>query len=214
VSTELSTELSAIDAIGSARSMRWFTDKPVARELLEKLVWAGTRASNPANTQPWYFVIVQDAARKRALRDAMIRESTGMTGPVPDDPDLDRQIPAEPSQRRSALGSKNALEQLHRVPAIIFICATNNYPAGAPQADKAYSAMFAAGQNMLVAARALGLGAAFTTFHQKAEGTVRAELGIPDSDLIGVTMPVGQPARPFGPVTRRPVDEVIRWDHY
>jgi nitroreductase len=206
--------VSAFEAIASARSMRWFTSDPVDRALVEKLIWAGTRASSPNNTQPWYFVVVREPSVKRELRDAMIRESAGMAGPIPESPNLERAIPDDPVQRRTALGAKNLLESLHRIPVLIFICATNTCPSAAePQIEYAYSAMFAAAQNMLVAARALGLGAAFTTLHEKAEGTVRQLMRIPGGDLIGVTMPVGWPGRPFGPVTRRPLPDVIRWGH-
>jgi nitroreductase len=45
-----------------------------------------------------------------------------------------------------------------------------------------------------------------------AETEIREILRIPDDRLLGVTMPLGWPARPFGPVTRRPVSEVIHYD--
>jgi nitroreductase len=77
-----------------------------------------------------------------------------------------------------------------------------------------YSAMHAAAQNAVVAARALGLGAAFTTLHGTAEPAIREILGIPEDRTIGVTIPLGWPDRPFGPVARRPLEEVVHRDHW
>ena len=55
--------------------------------------------------------------------------------------------------------------------------------------------MYSAAQNLLVAARALGLGAAFTMLHTLAEPAIRQLLAIPDEITIAVTMPVGRPSR-------------------
>jgi nitroreductase len=74
------------------------------------------------------------------------------------------------------------------------------------------SAGYAAAQNLLVAARSLGLGASFTTLHALADAEVRALVGIPDDVEIVCTMPVGWPARPFGEVVRRPLAEVVHRD--
>jgi nitroreductase len=77
-----------------------------------------------------------------------------------------------------------------------------------------WTALYPAAQNLLVAARALGLGAAFTLLHQSAEAVVRTELGLPDDMLIAATIPVGFPVSLPGAVRRRPVEEVLfrnRW---
>lgn len=199
-----------LDVLGSARSMRWLSDEPVERKLLERLIWAGTRASSPNNTQHWDFVVVTDAETKRRVRSAIIEQSSAAAT----ESGVTFELPADPVQRRTALGAQNLMSRMDAAPAIIFICGANLYPEGAPVLEWAYSALYAAGQNMLVAARALGLGAAFTTFHQQAQPQIHEILGIPDDRIIGVTMPVGWPARRFGPVTRRPIADVLHWDRW
>ena len=72
--------------------------------------------------------------------------------------------------------------------------------------------MYSAAQNLLVAARALGLGAASTMLHTLAEPAIRELLAIPDDITIGVTTPAGRPARPFSPIVRKPVAEVVHYD--
>lgn len=209
---EMQGDESVLDIMGSARSMRWFREDPVDAELLDRLVWAGTRASSPGNSQGWDFIVVTAPEVKQNLQRAMAAAYpfTNDAGQAQGAPPL----PDNPTDRRTVLGAHNVITTLHRVPAIIFVCGADIYPAAAPKIEWAYSAVFAAAQNMIVAARAMGLGAAFTTFHVLAEAEVREILGIPDDRFIGVTMPVGWPARPFGPVTRRPTAEVTHRDHW
>lgn len=64
----------------------------------------------------------------------------------------------------------------------------------------------------LLAARALGLGAAMTTFQMANEQAIKDRFGVPENVSIGATIPVGYPKGRFGPVTRKPVEEVIHWN--
>ena len=57
--------MDVFEAMGSAVSMRWLKPDPVPDELVERLIWAATRASNPGNVQPWDFVVVRDQATRR-----------------------------------------------------------------------------------------------------------------------------------------------------
>jgi nitroreductase len=193
-----------LDAMTSARSMRWFTADPVPDDLIDKVVWAGTRASSPNNTQAWDFVVVTDPTVREQIAEAI--------GTPPASAWAD--LPADPSARATVLGSRNLLENLADVPAIVFVCGSNTFPEQAPVLEWAYSAMFAAAQNMLVAARSMGLGAAFTALHRAAEPKLRTLLAIPDDRLVGVLMPIGWPGRPFGPVRRKPLQEVIHRDRW
>lgn len=191
-----------LEAMGSARSMRYFRTDPVPDALVEKVVWAGTRASSANNSQPWDFVVVQSAEVRARLGALFAPLASAEVA----------QSVQESSARRTVAGAMNLLATLSDVPVVIFVCGRNNYPQQAPDLAFMYSAVYAAAQNMLVAARALGLGAAFTTIHRFAEPDVRAILAIPDECHIAVTMPLGWPARPFGPLTRRPVEEVLHHD--
>jgi nitroreductase len=83
------------------------------------------------------------------------------------------------------------------------------YPPAAPREQFTWSALYPAAQNILVAARALGLGTTFTTLQTVAEPTVRQVLGIPDTVKIAAAIPLGWPAAAFGPVKRRPVEDFV-----
>ena len=69
-------------------------------------------------------------------------------------------------------------------------------------------------QNLLLAARALGLGAVPTTLPLIDRGAVQELLGLPKTVVPLALIPVGHPLGNFGPVVRRPVDEVLHWDRW
>jgi len=99
---------------------------------------------------------------------------------------------AGPSRaRRMVLGGLTAVEQRSEAASI--------YPAI---------------QNLLLAARARGLAATMTTWHLIAEADVKEILDIPNDVRTYALVPIGWPLGHFGPVSRRPPDEVIRRDHW
>jgi nitroreductase len=106
------------------------------------------------------------------------------------------------------------VEHLADAPVLVFICGNNVYPPDDPQEHMMYSAVFAAAQNLMVAARALGLGAAYTTFQLRCEAPIKQRLGIPEQTRICVTIPVGWPGRPYGELTRKPLEAVVHTDRW
>jgi nitroreductase len=203
---EGSSDTSAIvlEVLGTARAVRYFTPEPVPAEVVEQLVWAATRAPSPENSQDWAFICVDD----RAILERIQAETRALA------PVLAEKQRQDPEAARTLAGASHLATNLAEVPLVIFVCGRLAYPPHAPREQMAWTALYPAAQNLLVAARALGLGAAFTLLHQSAEAVVRAELGLPDEMLIAATIPVGFPASAPGPVRRRPVGEVLfknRW---
>ncbi len=76
------------------------------------------------------------------------------------------------------------------------------------------ASIYPAIQNLLLAARARGLAATMTTWHLFAEADVKQILEIPNNVRTYALIPIGWPLGRFGPVTRRPPDEVIRREHW
>jgi nitroreductase len=193
------------EVIGTCRAMRWLKPDPVSVELVDKVLWAATRAPSPGNSQGWDFVVVDDPALKErigtAVRDAMAAAVAAMPRP-------DR------TMRLMLDGTAHLLETLSAAPVLIFVCGPVCYPPNNPQERFTWSALYPAAQNILLAARALGLGTVFTTLQGVAEPTIRETLGIPADIRIGATIPMGWPAAKFGPVNRQPVESFVhrnRW---
>ena len=195
-----------LDVIGTCRAMRWLRPDPLPDELVERLIWAATRAPSPGNTQDWDFVLVDDANPKRRIADAIGAAMSARVAAM-DRPDRTTRLMLD--------GTAHLIDTFAEAPLLVFVCGAVRYPARQPDERMTWSALYPAAQNLLVAARALGLGAVFTTLHFPAEPAVREVLAIPDDVRIAATIPVGWPAAKFGPVNRRPVADVIhrnRWE--
>jgi len=78
-----------------------------------------------------------------------------------------------------------------------------------------YGSIFPAVQNLLLAARAIGLGATLTTLPLWSRTQARRTLGLPGNVTPCAVVPLGWPLRGgYGPTTRRPVREIVHVDHY
>ena len=175
-------------------------------ELVDRLVWAATRAPSPGNTQNWDFVVVDDPAAKQRIGDA-VHAAMAPAVAAMERPDRTTRLMLD--------GTANLIATFAEAPVVVFVCGTVAYPPRRPDEQMTWSALYPASQNLILAARALGLGSVFTTLHRPAEPVVREVLGLPDDVRIAATIPIGWPARPFGPVNRRPVADVIhrnRWE--
>jgi nitroreductase len=195
--------MNTLDAMGSARAMRYFRTDPVPHELVAKLTWAATRAGSAHNSEPWDIVVVRKPDVRAAI-GAAVAEAVRVADPLPE--------PESETDRRIDAGVRNLIAHMGEAPVLVVICARNCYPHGAPDEKFMWSAIGGAAQNMIVAARDLGLGVTPTMFHLLAEPEIREILRVPDDRTIGFTAVVGWPARPFGPLARRPLDEVVHDD--
>ena len=198
--------MDAITAMETCRAMRYLRPEPVSDAVLRRLVYAATRAPSPGNSQGWDFVIARDPATRRRIT-AVLKPALAPILPEPS--------PTAPRSQRLMLdGVRHLAERLGDVPAWIFVCGRPVYPPNAPSEAWISSAVLPAAQNLIVAARALGLGTVFTAFHTLVEPELRKVLELPDDARIGVTIPLGWPAAEFGPVARKPVDAVLHWEHW
>ena len=196
------------DLVSNVRAMRRLKPDPVPLALIQKILEAGVQAPSGMNLQPWAFVLIQDETRKawfaerytaaiesrfKLSRDAIERGNTGN----------DRTLQALIYQ----------MEHLHECPVILLVCGKRDWPFKVAEEDRVglappnYGAVYPCVQNILLAARAVGLGAALTTMHQVFEDELHAHFQIPQDYGVVVTMPIGWPMGKFGPVRRRPASE-------
>ena len=80
--------------------------------------------------------------------------------------------------------------------------------------QSAYASIFPAVQNLMLAARGLGLGSTLTTLHFAGETEIRALLGIPSHIHIAALIPLGYPLSPFRPTKRKPIGQVLHYDRW
>ncbi len=198
------------------RPMRRLKPDPVPDALLERVLDAGTWAPNSLNSQPYRFLVIRDPDSKRFFAeryDRAIKE--GFAGL-----ELD---PADASPRaRNIRTAMSFGGRMADVPVLLVICGKRDWPFAVPPearngvAPPSYGSVYPCVQNILLACRAVGLGASLTTMHQVFEDELLTHWAIPDDHGIVAVLPVGFPQGRFGPVGRRPSRELTfheRWGH-
>jgi len=197
--------MDVIEAMETCRAIRYLKPDPVPQALIERVIYAATRASSPGNSQGWDFVVLRDPAAKAKLGPVLRERLLPLVQGMPNTPG---------SVSRMITGAQHLLQAFEQVPVWIIVCGRKVYPPGAATDQMVDAALYPAAQNLIVAARSLGLGTTFTTFQVATENEMRKVLGIPDDASIAVCIALGYPDRPFGPVKRKPVSEVIHWDRW
>lgn len=197
----MTDEIGLFEAIHTQRAIRYFKPDPVPRELLDKILEAASKAPSGTNRQMWHFVIVQDAELRRKLADFYRR--AGRTAL----PNLQWLADVNPRILRSAT---HLVEHMDDAPVLLLACIEHGGSTNLTTGSSIYPAV----QNILLAARGLGLASALTTFHKQYEDEVKALLGIPDNVETAALLPIGYPAEGarYGPTRRKPMDEVTHWD--
>lgn len=196
------------EVIGTQRAMRRLKPDPVPDELIKKLIWAATRAPSGGNRQGWRYMVISDPAKKKQIQEwyheAWSKVVASGYGNRPDLP------PEEAASNDRVMRSATYLaEHMHEAPVLILACALTGAGGGDITAG---SSIYPGVQNLMLAARALGLGTALTTVHRARQDDVRKLLGIPDSVETAALIPVGWPRGKFGSGFRKPVEEVTYYD--
>lgn len=198
--------MDTLEAMETCRAMRHLRPDPVPDDLLERVLHAATRAPSPGNSQGWDFVVVRNAETRRRIAEAIGGAMSPVLESMPEGED--------PSRNRTLRGLRHLVSHLADAPVLILVCGIPVYPVGQPSEEYVWSTLYPAAQNLIVAARSLGLGTTFSQLHRPAESAVREILGIPDEARIAVTIPLGWPDRSFGPVKREPWEKSVHWDHW
>lgn len=197
------------EALFTQRAIRWYRPDPVPDDLIWKCIDAAIRAPSGTNTQPWGFVVVKDDATRAKIAEK-IRSSFGAN------PQMKAYIQsgkesADKTMRLMMSGVENIVEHLDSAPVFIIPC-LNAPTSPAPEGLLAGSSIYQAVQNLMVAARGLGLGTVMTTFQAGMRPELQDWLKLPETATPVALIPLGFPDRNFGPVKRKPVDEVTYWE--
>jgi nitroreductase len=195
-----------IEAMETCRAIRRFRPDPVPDDLVVRLVYAATRAPSASNVQSWAFIAVRSPQLKQEVARLIAPASIA---------NLHRLLPlaASPRERLMYRDSLELAENLGEVPLLLFVCATG-VERSQPVNPRVWMAVYPAAQNLLVAARSLGLGTTLATYHLNDQEGLERLLRLPGDTIVAATIALGWPAVAFGPVRRRPVGEVLHWDRW
>ena len=98
-------------------------------------------------------------------------------------------------------------DEIGAAPAIVLVCATE-------RGEGATASVIPAVQNLMLSARALGVGGTITTLHPSVDARVKELFAIPEGAQIVYAVPLGYPRGSFGPVTRKALSEVTSMDRW
>jgi nitroreductase len=199
------------EAMRTQRAIRYFRPEPVPDELLWKVLDHAIRAPNGTNRQQWAFILIRDAELRQRIA-AHVARTIGQNAAFRERVETGMQSD-DRSTRLMMRGGKHLAEHLDDAPVFVLPCIIGPHPA---QVDRILygSSIYPAVQNLMLAARGLGLGTVITGFHQSMLRELREWLAMPEEVTPVALIPLGWPAANFGPVKREPVESVTHWDRW
>ena len=194
----------------TTRAIRRLKPDPVPDELIQRILQAGQWAANGGANQRWRFLVVKDRSIKEQVQKWYQKAFDEVVGP--------RYRNAEPPPgsspgryRRQHDAVEYLTEHYHEAPVWIVACQDDGEETPTRSAG---ASIYPAVQNMLLAARALGLGATLTSRHLRHEREVEEILGLPPGVHSYAILPIGYPMGNFGPVRRGPLSDVVYLDRW
>jgi len=180
------------DAIQQRRSIKRFTERPVMRDEIERLLAAAVLAPNHKLTQPWRFHVLGPEARHAyglALGERKAKKA------------------ATPEAGRTL---RDAVANEHRaLPLMIVVAIVSN--ANPEIATEDYAAAMMGVQNLLLTAVSLGLGTHIKTGAVMEDPAARAAAGVGADERIVAVINVGEPGEVPPPKQRNPVESCTTW---
>lgn len=200
------------ETIETTGTCRFYLSDPVPDDVLRRVLDAARFAPTGGNRQGVRFLIVRDAAKRRALRDLYLplweqyasRAVAKPGAPLP----------------KMIQNADHMARHLDEAPVLIVVCAqTADLMATDRHLERvsvvAGASIYPSVQNLLLAARTEGLGTALTTLLCAVEPKVKELLAIPDGVATAALIPLGYPAKGFPKkLSRRPVEEIAFADTY
>lgn len=198
------------EAMTTQRALRRLRVDPVDDDLVLELLRLAVRAPSAENHQNWDFVVVRDPAVKHQLA-RLNRQAWSVAKRI-----ARRRIRNDWRMEGVIDAIQWQADHFEETPVVIVACTRGGRLSRLVGVGAAshYGSIFPAVQNLLLAARAAGLGANLTTMPLWSTTLARRTLGLPSDVTPCAVIPLGWPRGRYGPTTRRPVEEVVHLDRY
>jgi nitroreductase len=210
-------DLESIDhLLTTTRSVRKRLDfaRPVSRDVIERCLEIALQAPTGSNSQGWHFVVVTDAAKRRALAD-LYRKGWEIYARQPRGA-LPANDPRATQLGRILSSAEYLRDRFHEAPVMIIPCIegrVETQPQFAQASVYGYGSILPAVWSLMLALRARGLGSAWTTIHLMFEKEAAGVLGIPEHVTQAALLPVAYfTGDDFKPARRLPLDRVVSWE--
>ena len=211
--------MDVFEAIETTRAVRRYTDEPVTDEEIARCIRAAVHGPSGGNIQPWQFLVVTDPEVKRAI-GAVYQRAYARYEPAV----LKLRQPLKSSEDEAAFqrtleASRHLAAHLGEAPALVMVLMPNISMTladaeGPLDVGTPFASVYPAVQNLMLAARGLGIGTTLTTVYRIRQDEVRRICEIPERYEIVALIPMGRPRGRFVPGRRRPVEKVTHWNRF
>ncbi|MEC8492846.1 MAG: nitroreductase family protein [Pseudomonadota bacterium] len=201
---------------------REFTEQPVSDETIAKILEEARFAPSGGNRQGWHVLVVREDASRTVLRDLIAPQMQRYVAQVKaGEAPLNTINPSRVSAEQIAQTKvpQTMLDNLTGAPVILLVFVDLSVVAsfdshlnrvGVISGASIYPFVW----NILLAARNEGLGGTLTTFAAGAENDVKAHFGVPGEMALAAMIPMGQPLKQLTKLTRKPVADFVRKEHW
>lgn len=201
--------MEVFEAMQTQRAIRRLKPDEISESVIRQILEAAICAPSGGNRQAWGFIVIRDAEVKRRLGE-LYREGFQELMKVPYYREASAARAESPVGRMIA-SARHLAEHFHEAPVLIVACVDTE---GALSGLILGASVYPAVQNILLAARCLGIGSTLTTIHRFRNERVKELLGLPPSVEAAAVIPLGYPLGKFGPPPRKPVREVTYFDRW
>jgi len=198
------------DVVTTQRAMRRLKPDAIPDDIMRRIMDAAICAPSGGNRQNWSFVVVRDPA-KRARLGELYREAWGELMKVPYYASASKEPASSPAGKMLA-SARHLGEHLGEAPVIVLACVALD--PGVKASLTTGASIYPAIQNIMLAARALGIGSCITTIHRFRDAQVKELLAIPAEVETAALIPLGYPLGKFGRPPRLPLSEVAFADRW
>lgn len=226
-------DMSLVEAMTTQRAVRRLKPDPVDPDIVLRCIELALKAPTGSNGQNWEFVVVTERETKAALAERY-RQAWKLYGGVGhwiSEQQAGGGVAGAISRAMGSSGDADAesmgkilravewqIDHFEELPVLVIPCLRGAkapfVPVPAIANSSYYGSIYPSVQNLLLAARAMGLGASLITLPLWSMTSARRTLGLPLSVQPACVVPLGWPQGRYGPTTRRAVGDVVHLERF
>jgi len=203
--------ISLLDGLHSTPARRYLSDKDIPDEIIWKILDAAIRGPSGGNNQGWGWIVVRNQEIKDKISEWYLEGWNSAYGTRRNEI-LDKEDPNDTLGPRNYLSAEHLANNIAKAP--VWVIAVLRNAANTSNA-RTGSSMYGAIQNLMLAARAYGVGATLTTLYSRHEEDVKKLLDIPSDALTMALIPLGYPSKGRGSQPKREsVENITYWNKW
>jgi nitroreductase len=204
-------EVGLLAGLRTTPARRYLSPEPIPDDVLWDILDAAIRGPSGGNSQSWGWVVLTDPAIKTQIAAWYLEGWNRYYGRR-----REEFLNAEPESgtltRRGFLGAEHLAQHLAEAPVWVFPVLRNAVGAKDPRLG---SSIYGAVQQLMLAARAYGIGTSLTSLYAGHESEVSTLLGLPEDAMTMALIPMGYPVQGrWAEPKRLPVEQVVHWNQW